>query len=180
MRALTLDYRRSPGRRWSGAIFLAAGVACAALVGVWYQQALDAQAVAEAGINSATVAERRLASRREAAVDPRQLARELGRARKLLLQLSMPWDEVFSGVEAADSRNVGVLRIESDVDRRRLKIDAEAKNIGSMLKYVRAMESQPSFTDVFLQSHQIVAQDARRPVHFVLTATWRAIGNSGT
>lgn len=180
MRALTLDYRRSPGRRWQGAMLLALGLACAALVGTWYYQALEAQALAEANIDSATVAERRQASRREAQVDPRQLAHEVDRARKLLLQLSMPWDDVFSGVEAADSRNVGVLRIESDVDRRRLKIDAEAKNIDAMLKYVRAIEAQPAFTDVFLQNHQIVAQDARRPVHFVLTATWRASGSSGT
>jgi len=174
MRALTLDYRRSPRGSWPGVALLVAGAAGAALVGLQYRQLVDEEARAETGAYRAAAVERKKAVQPAAAVDPRKLALEVARARKLLLQLSVPWDEVFEGVEAVDSRNVGLLRIESDLEKQSIKIDAEARNIAAMLRYLRAMEALSTFVDVHLQSHQVQLQDAQHPVRFVVTATWRA------
>lgn len=174
MRALTLDFRRRPPASWAGVALLAAGMAGAALVGSQYRQLVDEEAYAETGVHKAVAAERRKIIRSDAEGDPRTISLEVARARKLMLQLSMPWDEMFEAVEAVDSRQVGLLRIESDIEKRGVKIDAEARSVSAMLKYLRAMEAQSTFADVHLQSHQVQAQDPQHPVRFVLTATWRA------
>lgn len=174
MHALTLDFRHRPRAGWLGIAFLLAGVAGTALVGAQYRQVIDEEARAESGIRKMAVVERRKVARTERAEDARALALEIAHARKLLDRMSVPWNEMFAGVEAVGSRNVGLLRIESDIDKRRLKIDAEARSISAMLKYLRRMEAHSEFADVYLSSHQIQLQDAQHPVRFALTATWRA------
>ncbi len=101
-----------------------------------------------------------------------KVALEVKHAREILLQLSMPWNELFASVESVEAPNVALLGIESDIDKQRVKISAEAKNLGAMLDYLRALEGRPTFADVYLQSHQIQQQDPQHPVRFVLTATW--------
>jgi hypothetical protein len=176
MRALTLDYRRRPRSGWAGVALLVAGVAGTALLGEQYRLMLDQQALIESGLRTVAVAARKNVRVASAAGDAQRMALEVRRARKLLLQMSMPWNEMFASVEAANSRNVALLSIESDIDKQRVKISAEAKNLGAMLNYVRDMEGRPAFADVYLQSHQVQLQDAQRPVRFVLGATWRSPG----
>lgn len=173
MRALTLDYRRRPTVGWAGVAILAAGVAAAALLGSEYRKMLDAQSAAEIGLHRFAAAERKKPIVARPADDTRQLDLEIKRARRLLSELSMPWNDMFSSVESVDMRHVGLLGVETDLDRRVVKVDAEAKSIKAMLNYVRAMEMRPTFADVYLYSHQIQLQDAQRPVRFVLTARWR-------
>lgn len=174
MRALTFDFRRRPRAGWLGIAVLLAGAAGTALVGAEYRRVTDEEAWTESGMRRMAVVERRKVARTERAEDARELALEIARARKLLDRMSVPWNEMFAGVEAVGSRNVGLLRIESDMDGRRLRIDAEARNLDAMLKYLRAMEVQSEFADVYLRSHQVQLQDAQHPVRFALTATWRA------
>lgn len=174
MRALTLDFRRRPGPGWLGFALLLAGAAGIALVGTQYRRVIDEEARTESGMHRMALAERRKVARTNRAEDARELALEITRARKLLERMSVPWNEMFAGVEAVGSRNVGLLRVESDMDGRRLGIEAEARNLDAMLKYLRAMEVQPEFANVYLRSHQVQLQDAQHPVRFVLTATWRA------
>jgi Tfp pilus assembly protein PilN len=174
MRALTLDFRRRPQAGGLGIALLLAGVAAVALVGSEYRRVIDEEAQAQSGMHKVAVAGRKKVVRPEGVEDARKLAAEVAHARKLLVQMSLPWNEMFAGVEAVVSRDVGLLRIESDIDRRRLQIDAEAKDTAAMLKYLRAMEVQSEFVDVYLRSHQVQLQDAQHPVRFVLTATWRA------
>lgn len=172
MRALTLDYRRRPKAGWAGVVLLAAGAAAAVMLGGEYQKMLDAQAAAESGLRRFAVAERRKLTAAKPADETRQVDQEIKRARRLLRELSMPWDDMFASVESVNMRHVGLLGVETDIDRRVVKIDAEAKSIEAMLEYVRAMEARPTLADVYLHSHQIQLQDPQRPVRFVLTARW--------
>jgi len=174
MRALTLDYRRRSRTGWVAIALLAVGVAGTALLGGRYRLMLDQQAQIESSLRTVAVAARKKVRVASTAGDAQRIALEVKRARKLLLQMSMPWNEMFSSVESANSRNVALLSIESDIDKQRVKISAEAKNLGAMLNYLRDMEGRPAFADVYLQSHQVQLQDAQRPVRFVLGATWRA------
>lgn len=173
MDALALDFRRRPPPGWLGVALLLAGLAGAALVGAQYRWLIDEQARAERGMRSMAIVERKLATRTDRPEDARALALEVARARKLLDRMSVPWNEMFAGIEAVGSRNVGLLRVESDMDGRRLKIEAEARNLDAMLKYLRAMEVQAEFADVYLHSHQIQQQDPQHAVRFTLTASWR-------
>jgi hypothetical protein len=173
MRALSLDFRRQSRPGWIGRAMLIAGAAGAAVLAGQYIQMVDEVAQAEAGIRERGVATRKKPVLSIDAGDTQKVALEVKRAREILLQLSMPWNELFASVESVDAPDVALLSIESDIDKQRVKISAEAKNLGAMLDYLRALEGRPTFADVFLQSHQIQQQDPQRPVRFVLTAMWR-------
>lgn len=172
MRALTLDYRRQTRARWVGVALLIVSLAGAGVLASQYRQIVDEAAQAETGIREHGVATRKKVVVPSAAGDVQKVALEVKHARKLLLQLSMPWNELFASVEAVDAPNVALLGIESDLDKQRVKISAEARNLGAMLDYLRDLEGRPTFADVYLQSHQVQLQDAQHPVRFVLTATW--------
>lgn len=172
MRALTLDYRPQTRASWVGIALLVAGVASAGVIGSEYQQVADEVAKAETGIREHGVATRKKVVVPAAAGDLQKVALEVKHAREILLQLSMPWNKLFASVEAVDAPNVALLGIESDIDKQRVKISAEAKNLGAMLDYLRDLEGRLTFADVYLQSHQIQQQDPQHPVRFVLTATW--------
>ena len=172
MRALTLDYRHQSRTSWVGFALLAAGLMGAAVVGSQYQQLTDEVARTETSLRESGLATRKNVVATRSAGDAQKVALEVKHARDILLQLSMPWNELFTSVEAADAPDVALLSIESDIDKQRVKISGETKNLGAMLGYLRYLEGRPTFTDVFLQSHQIQQQDPQHPVRFVLTATW--------
>ena len=173
-RALTLDYRRQPRAGWVGIALLMVGVAGAGVLGAQYSEIVHAKAQAENGIREHGVATRKKPVVAGAAGEVEKTAVEAKRAREILLQLGMPWNDLFTSVEGVQAPDVALLHIESDVDKQHVKISAEARNLGAMLNYLRDLEGRSIFSDVYLQSHQIQQQDPQHPVRFVLTATWMA------
>jgi hypothetical protein len=172
MRALTLDYRRQPQARWIGVALLVAGVAGAGFLGTEYRQLADEVERAESGMREHGAAARKQTVAPATEGDVQKVALEVKKAREVVLQLKTPWNELFASVESVQAPNVALLGIESDVEKQRVKINAEAKNLGAMLDYLRELEGRPTFADVYLQSHQTQQQDPQHPVRFVLTAAW--------
>jgi hypothetical protein len=173
MRALTLDYRRQYRASWVGVVLLIAGVAGAGAIASQYGRMVDESAQAEIGIREHGAATRKKVVAVSTEGDVQKVALEMKHAREILLQLGMPWNELFASFEGVEASNVALLSIQSDIDKRRVKISAEAKNLSAMLDYVRAMEGRPTFAEVYLQSHQTQQQDPQHPVRFVLSATWQ-------
>jgi hypothetical protein len=89
-------------------------------------------------------------------------------------RLQLPWHELFGSIEAARNANVALLSIESEHDRRRVKIYAEAKDLDAMVAYLGLLRRRPALTEVYLESHELQLKDPQRPVRFVLNASWRA------
>jgi len=172
LHALTLDYRRQRRTSWVGIALLLIAVAGTGVLGSQYAQIVDEAAQVESGIREHSLAMRKKAVVPNAADDVRKIALEIKHAREILLQLSTPWNDLFASVERGEAPDVALLRIESDLDKRGVKISAEAKDLRGMLDYLRELEGRPTFSDVFLQSHQVQQQDPQRPVRFVVTATW--------
>ena len=174
MRALNLDFRRgihSPG--WVGIALLIAALAGALASGGHYLQLADRIAVADASIRDAAATTRKAARSASANVDPQTLASELQRAREILLALTLPWGDLFASAESSGTPDVALLSIESDTDKRRVRISGEAKNFEAMLGYLRYLEARPTLVDVYLQSHELQKQDPQQPMRFVLNAEWR-------
>lgn len=174
MRALNLDFRRRDRRAgWAGAALLAAALVAGAISARQYLQLADQLAMAQSQMRDATVVARKEAGASAFSSQPQALAPEIKRAGEILRQLALPWGELFASAESAGTPDVALLSIESDTDRRRLKISGEAKNLESILEYLRYLESKPALTNVYLQSHELQKQDAQQPVQFVLSADWR-------
>lgn len=172
MYPLTLDFRRE-GRPygWINAALLALGLAAAAAAGSYaWQLAADvkaredvlAQRQAKLKVNNG----RHLAAAEQAA-----LAREIDRANRVAAQLNLPWELLFSVLEA-NEHDVALLSVEPEVRKREVVIAGEARNFEEMLAYVRYLQAQPVFSGIALQTHQINQQDRDKPVRFKLTAGW--------
>lgn len=101
-----------------------------------------------------------------------QLGSEMKRARQTLLQLALPWDELFQAVEASDYEQVALLAIEPDAQKKLVKISGEARTVACMLQYIRTLQQAPALSDVYLHSHQIRQQDPDKPVYFTVEANW--------
>lgn len=174
MHALSLDFRRrNRSASWVGIALLLPALAGIVVSGGQYLQLADQLAAEQASLRDAAAATRKRPGLAASSSEPQALAAELKHANEILLQLTLPWGELFASAESAGTPDVALLGIESETDKRRVKIAGEAKNLESILDYLRYLESRPVLVDVFLQSHELQKQDAQQPVRFVVSAQWR-------
>jgi Tfp pilus assembly protein PilN len=174
MRALELDFRReSITARWAGAAVLALSLLIILGVAFQYRHLSDELSLAESEARNYDSATRKKASP-PTAIEAQRSGLEVKRANEILSRLKLPWNELFASVEGAAQPNVALLSIESDTEKGRLKISAEARDVPAMLEYLRYLGKQSALADVYLQSHQTQQQDPQRPVRFVLGADWTA------
>jgi len=172
MRVLNLDFRRNERQtKWAGTALLAAGAAAIA-AGVQYSQLADEFAQAEESVQQSASAARKQTAVVRPSGDPQKVAAEMKRASEVAFQLKVPWNDLFASVEAANTKNVALLSIESDTGKRQVKLSGEAKDIESVLDYLRVLGAQPRLANVYLHSHQLQQQDPQHPVRFVLGAAW--------
>lgn len=171
--SVNLDYLASRHSNWAGMIALAIGVAgLMSAVGhyrelgqeLWRQEALVSR-LQERVKNwpTAPVTEVR---------DMEQFSRETTRVNAVILELSVPWKELFEAFEASRTNEVALLAIEPDVQKGVVNISAEAKKLENMLDYASSLQKVAPFREVSILNHQIQDQDTEKPVRFVLQATW--------
>jgi Tfp pilus assembly protein PilN len=173
MRVLNLDFRREDRQgRWAGIALLVAGLAGAIVVGVQYSDLAEELTQAEASVHRSGIAAHRQTTAIRPSGDLQKVALEMKRASEVAFQLKVPWNDLFASVEAANTPTVALLSIESDTGKRQVKISGEAKDIESVLDYLRFLGAQPRLANVYLQSHQLQQQDPQHPVRFVLGAAW--------
>lgn len=89
-----------------------------------------------------------------------------------VMQLNVPWRDLYEAVRAATPPNVALLALEPDAKRRTLRITAETRNSDDMLAYVARMQEQNWFGSVVLTRHEIAEQDPNRPLRFQVAAQW--------
>jgi Tfp pilus assembly protein PilN len=173
MRVLDLDFRREDRHgRWAGIALLAAGLAGAIAVGAQYSELAGELAQAEASVRQSGAAARRQTAAIKPSGDLQKVAVEMKRAGEVAFALKLPWNDLFASVEAANTPNVALLSIESDTGKRQVKISGEAKDLESVLDYLRFLVAQPKLANVYLQSHQLQQQDPQHPVRFVIGSDW--------
>jgi Tfp pilus assembly protein PilN len=105
-------------------------------------------------------------------LDAQQLRSEVKDANAVLERLALPWGQLFADIESSSENHVALLAIEPDPEKRVVRITGEAKNLDTMLTYIRFLQTKKSLTSVYLQSHRIDERTAEKPVHFVLAAAW--------
>jgi hypothetical protein len=99
---------------------------------------------------------------------------KMARIAKIAEHLAVPWDAIFSAVERIRPEEISVLMLEPLIAKKQLTIQAEARDMQNMLRYVETLQKQPIFTNVMLLKHDIVQDDPEHPVRFVVQAQWVA------
>ncbi len=169
MRALAIDFQRRPPAHPLGWVVLLAGVSALAFLlhaGRTFEQEELGQQQRLAAVNA------RLATvPRSAAPDARADA-SLAAARQALDKAKLPWNELFSGLEAAHGSDVALLSVSPEVTRRQVRIQAEARDFAAMLAYHRQLQQQPGLGQVVLVDHVIVKDVPETPVRFQILAAW--------
>jgi Tfp pilus assembly protein PilN len=172
MEPLKLDYLTDGRSIWIGAVALVAGLFALLLV-VWnYQevnQKISQQEVLVANVRHANVAREAMTATEK---DSEQVALEIKQANSIILELSLPWKELFDAFESSLHSDIAVLTIEPDAQKGLVRISGEAKSLDSLPGYIAYLQKISLFKDVALLNHQIQEQDPQRPVRFMLQATW--------
>lgn len=106
------------------------------------------------------------------AVDSETLQTEVRAANEVLQQLALPWSPLFSALESTGDKQIALLSIQPDAGKRMVRISGEAKDFDALLAYMARIEQSKILRQVYLNSHEVRAQDAEKPVRFALTATW--------
>ncbi len=171
MKRLSLDFRRAPVASPAGYALLAAGLLCAGLAvagHVGLNQELEryrdlAQAASGPGDR---------AGRSELPLRSKSEKEALDSARNVVEHLTVPWDRLFGALEGVQEKDVALLSITPNTQKRQVRVFAEAKNLAAMLSYHQKLEASPAFSEVALSEHEVQLQDPERPVRFNILATW--------
>ena len=105
--------------------------------------------------------------------DPADLARARA-VRQVAQRLSTPWADLLESLEAAPARSVALLSVEPSVNKRSVRLVAEARNPHEMLAYLHALQRDARLSNVVLLSHEFQMQAPGAPVRFQIQAGWGA------
>lgn len=167
MRSLQFDFQRKPAPSAAGWLLLVAGIAGVAGL-VHEQTALDGQKAAQASRLARLNAPGGTTALSGSEPDvPSVIA-----ARKLLDGAKLPWDTLFTALEAAEGKDVALIAIAPDAQRRQVKIHAEARNLDAMLAFQRQLQQNPALAQVALLDHTVMKDMPFTPVRFHLLAQW--------
>lgn len=175
MTIVRLDYQRKlkPFPR-AGATLLAATVVLLALAAGYYAELLHKAAVWERKSGQFERAAKRQGlpewlSQKEVS----RQSGEIRHANTVLRQLTLPWDRLFATIEGAGGKDVALLSLAPDRDKRVVHISVEAKNAAAALDYLKVLEGEQIFDTVRVRSHQIRLQDPEKPIRFTFLAAWK-------
>lgn len=166
MRAIELDFVRRP-RDWTVWAMLAVALFIAIDAGRGY---FELKSALEVG--SRRVAEEQRRAPAEGVVSD-QTQRELDNARRVLLDLALPWEALFRSVEVAAGEHAALLSIEPEVGRGQVRITGEARDYLAVLNFMVSLDADRTLERVHLISHELREEDPDHPYHFALVGHWR-------
>lgn len=170
MTSLRLDFQRcTQPFPVAGTVLLALAIAVTVLTGGYYYRLSADSTALQDSLNKFEQA----TGGQVTGPHPEMLG-DIKQASEVLRQLTLPWEDLFQAVESSTSPQVTLLGLEPDLEKHVVNISCEAKDIASMLSFMKRLEARQEFVAVYLQNHQIQQRDPERPVRFSLIAFWRA------
>jgi hypothetical protein len=162
---LRLDYAAATGRiRWRDVVLLVAALAAAAQLLVRFQEVRQQLMLIEVSRDRSPKPEQR--------VSPQRLAEQSERAAAALRRLTVPWARMIETVEAASTPQVILMQIQPEPERRTLRLTVQARTPEAMLDYVHRLGESRFLSQIYLVSHQVQEADPRRPIQFVVQASF--------
>lgn len=96
--------------------------------------------------------------------------------RSSVYEIFIPWNDLFDALEDSNIKNVVLLGLQPDSNKRQVVITGEANNYLSVIAYVDQLARQPVFSEVYLKKHAVKETDIDKPVSFSIFARWSIIG----
>lgn len=175
MAEIRLDYQHSRSFPWIGAVLLMAALGGALSAGVYYRNLYFKADAWEMKLARNEHNRPRQQQSSQTARPAADVALEVKHANEVLRQLGLSWERLFRAVESAGSKDVVLLDLEPDMEKRVMKISGEARNIPAMLAYITQLGEQDMFESVYLLSHQVQQQSQDKPVRFALVAAMKGM-----
>lgn len=174
---LWLGHASSRAARAAAVLGLVGCVGLAAYEGQHWQQRHAAQ-VAKLEALQARLAR---AARERPAPPPRFAlsAQQVARHNAAVAQLNTPWSDVLDALERNADAQVGLTQLEPDAKRQTLRIQAEAKHVGTLIRYAERLASDAAFGRLELLQHETNEQDPNRPSRLSFELSLAAIGPGG-
>lgn len=174
MRTIELDFQHAPVSTVPGWILLGCGVLIAVLI---FFAAADIRHETEARRDHLSQVELQLQSRGLrlaplSAGEEKASAASMAEMRRITAQMNLPWDGLFVMLESQPRKDVALLALTPDARKGQVRITAEARDLSAMLAFHRALEVSAALSDVSLLNHEIVTEQAERPIRFNLLAMW--------
>ena len=132
MDALKLDFLSDGRKRWPGYLALTVGLSAILLVAWRYQD--ENRKVFQLEKLVASVRSERLSRLAPLPVEKNseQTALETAQAKAIILELNLPWKDLFEAIESYRKDDIAVLSIEPDAQKGLVRINAEAKSLDSV------------------------------------------------
>lgn len=170
---LHLEYARAPHSQpvWMWpllVVLIAALVAC-----IWFYTDLKAERAGLAlKLESKTRPEKPV---QPAALSLEQQIAQEARARPALVvldELGRPWPQLLDRLEHAHGNGIALLIVNLEGAKGMLRIAGEARHLVDVLDYMQRLSSDSFLTDVVLEQHEVLENEALKPVRFSLSARW--------
>ncbi len=97
---------------------------------------------------------------------------ELKQVQESVNALTAPWNELLLAIEQANMKNIALLNLEPNYKKQQVLLAGQAKNLATVLQYIKQLEQQPMLSQVYLQKHSIDTLNPAKPVNFSVFAQW--------
>ena len=170
---IQLDFVRSAARSRLGRWILVIGVLAASISLLEYQKKtedLHAQQVEIDKLRGMSRSSRSGIKPDDA--DSPEILEQVKKANGVLDQLNVPWGDLFTALEMAQSADIALLQVRPDARSRTVLLGGGARDLAAVLDYMGRLERAEELSEVLLVSHKIETGKPGRPVEFVLAGSW--------
>ena len=103
------------------------------------------------------------------AIEPKEIAQ----IQQIVSALTIPWNDLLKDIEQADMQNIVLLSLTPNLKKQQILLTGEAKDLATLLQYVKQLEMQPLLNQVYLQRHTTDVVNPAKPVSFSVLAKWK-------
>ena len=174
MKAVQLEFLRGQRRtsvlQW---VLVALLLMVLFAAGIYGQQLQSQRENAQASLQQLTQAQTR--KRPHPAGTPAgagQVTEALKAGERISQQLLVPWDRLYTSMEAQHSGDVAILEISPDPVAGKVRISGEARNQDALRNYMNALWKTEDFTSAYLLRQKINDKVAENPIQFTIDAAW--------
>ncbi|KFX81160.1 membrane protein [Ralstonia solanacearum] len=173
MSPLAIDFaKRRTGPTAVGGSLLIAAAVLTALAGSALWRAYQSNDRARAELAKAAAGA--LSKQRVEPPEPTALAKQAAKdSRKVLAELTVPWQDLLAIVEGYRAQDVALIGIDQTPAQGQIRITAEAKDFDALIGYLKYLQRSTLLREAVLNTHLIETTVPGVPVRFQITAVWR-------